>query len=118
MKKMMIALVAMFVMTMSVNAQSYNNSNVTFDNVAGYLELSVSQWEPVKTAMTQFGCSMEALGQIKDSSKVAEAWDKIRSRHMNKMKSLLSEEQFEKYTATFEKTVQHRAEALMDTAQK
>ncbi len=114
---MMIALVAMFVMTMSVNAQSYNNSNVTFDNVASYLELSVSQWEPVKTAMTQFGSSMEALTQVKDSAKLAEAWDKIRSRHMDKMKSLLSEEQFEKYTETFENTVQHRTEAIMDMAQ-
>ena len=43
MKKMMIALVAMFVMTMSANAQrNDNNSNFSFDRMSSYLELRKS----------------------------------------------------------------------------
>jgi|GEM_PF-6505848 hypothetical protein len=41
MKKFMIALVAMFVMTMSANAQSENKSQVSLDKIASYLELRV-----------------------------------------------------------------------------
>ena len=42
MKKMMIALVAMFVMTMSANAQSNdNNGNLSFDRMSSYLELTI-----------------------------------------------------------------------------
>ena len=77
MKKMMIALVAMFVMTMSAKAQSNNNS-LTFDRLSRYLELRIDQVKPVKTAMAQFSNSMEAYYQLKDASKGAEAWEKIR----------------------------------------
>ena len=57
---MMIALVAMFVMTMSANAQSEKYGRMTFDQLSSYLELRVDQVEPVKTAMAQFTSSMEA----------------------------------------------------------
>ena len=47
---MMIALVAMFVMTMSANAQNVNNySKQTFDRLSSFLQLTINQVEPVKT---------------------------------------------------------------------
>ena len=67
---MIFALVAMVMMTMSANAQSNdNNSKLTFDRLASYLELKVNQIEPVKTAMAQFESSMEALYQNHDAAK-------------------------------------------------
>ena len=89
MKKMMIALVAMFVMTMSANAQSVNNeSKLTFDRLSSYLELRVDQVEPVKTAMAQFATSMEAYYQLSDASKAGEAWEKIQANHKKTMKAV------------------------------
>ena len=114
---MMIALVAMFVMTMSANAQSDNYGRMTFDQLSNYLELTIDQVEPVKTAMTQFTSSMEALYQIKDATKGAEAWQKIEASHMKKMQRLLSEKQFKKYNETFQLTAKHAAERMMDNAQ-
>ena len=73
MKKMMIALVAMFVMTMSANAQSVNDSKLSFDKLSSYLDLRVDQIEPVKTAMAQFSASMEAYNQVKETPKAAQA---------------------------------------------
>jgi hypothetical protein len=79
MKKMMIALVAMFVMAMSANAQSNENSGkLSFNRLSSYLELSINQVEPVKTAMAQFSSSMEAYYQLQDASKGGEAWEKSR----------------------------------------
>ena len=66
MKKMIIALVAMVMMTMSVNAQSENNNNsMTFDRISSYLDLRIDQVKTVKTAMAQFNSSMEAYYQLK-----------------------------------------------------
>jgi uncharacterized protein YozE (UPF0346 family) len=67
MKKMIFALVAMVMMTMSVNAQSINNSKLTFNQLSNYLELTVNQVEPVKKAMAQFDNSMEAYYQLQDA---------------------------------------------------
>ncbi|MBR2291969.1 MAG: hypothetical protein IJ868_06645 [Prevotella sp.] len=117
MKKMMIALVAMFVMTMSANAQSDNNKQMTFDRLSSYLELTTSQVEQVKTAMAQFNNSMAAFYQIKDSSQSGEAWQKIEAAHMKKMKQILSKKQFEKYNLTFELTVKNSAERMIENAQ-
>ena len=72
MKKMIFALVAMVMMTMSVNAQSINNSKLTFNQLSNYLELTVNQVEPVKKAMAQFDNSMEAYYQLQDASKAGE----------------------------------------------
>ena len=82
MKKMIFALVAMVMMTMSANAQSNdNNSKLTFDRVASFLELRTNQVESVKTAMAQFESSMQAYNQLQDSSKAGEAWEKTQARH-------------------------------------
>ena len=113
MKKMMIALVAMFVMTMSANAQS-DNSKLTFDRLSSYLELTVNQIKPVKTAMAQFSSSMEAYYQLKDASKSAEAWEKIQARHKKTMKKVLNEKQYDRYVKMLDLTVKNTAERMMD----
>ena len=41
MKKMMIALIAMVMMTMSVNAQSDNMTSASFDRISNFLELNL-----------------------------------------------------------------------------
>ena len=116
MKKMIFALVAMFAMTMSANAQSVNESKLTFDRLSSYLELRVDQREPVKTAMAQFTASMEACYQLKDSSKAAEAWEKVQNRHKKTMKKILDEKQYKKYTQMLDLTAKNTADQLMDEA--
>ena len=121
MKKMIFALVAMVMMTMSANAQSNdNNSKLTFDRLASYLELKVNQVVPVKTAMAQFKSSMEALYQNHDAAKGGEAWEKIQARHKLTMKNILSEKQYNKYVAMLDLTAKNTAERMMQeaTAQK
>ena len=114
MKKMIFALVAMVMMTMSANAQSNdNNSKLTFDRLASYLELKVNQVEPVKTALAQFSSSMEAYYQLQDTSKGGEAWEKIQANHKKTMKKILSEKQYNKYVQIFDLTVKHTAERMM-----
>ena len=112
MKKMIFALVAMVMMTMSVNAQSENKSAQTFDRVASYLELRVNQIETVKTAMAQFTNSMEAYYQLQDASKGAETWEKIQARHKATMKKVLDEKQYDKYMTMFDLTVKNAAERI------
>ena len=115
MKKMMIALVAMFVMTMSANAQSNdNNGKISFDRLSRYLELKVNQIEPVKTALAQFSSSMEAYYQLQDTSKGGEAWEKIQARHKMTMKKILSEKQYDKYIQMLDLTAKNAAERMMD----
>lgn len=113
MKKMMIALVAMFVMTMSANAQSDNTPTLTFDRLSSYLELTNDQIEPVRTAMAQFSSSMDAYYQLQDASQDAQAWQKIEARHKATMKQLLSEKQYQKYEKTLDLTAKNNAERIM-----
>ena len=114
MKKMMIALVAMFVMTMSANAQSVNNDGkISFDRLSRYLELRINQVEPVKTAMAQFSSSMEAYYQLQDASKTGEAWEKIQARHKATMKNVLNEKQYNKYIQMLDLTAKNAAEKIM-----
>ena len=114
MKKMMIALVAMFAMTMSANAQSKNNNGMlNFDRLSHYLELTANQIEPVKTAMAQFSSSMEAYYQLHDASKGGEAWEKIQARHKATMKKILSEKQYNKYAQMLDLTVKNTGERMM-----
>ena len=114
MKKMMTALVAMLVMVMSANAQSNgNNGNLSFDRMSSYLELTIDQREPVKTAMAQLNSSMEAYYRLQDVSRGGEAWEKIQDRHKKTMKKLLSEKQYNKYVQIFDLTVKHTAERMM-----
>ena len=115
MKKMIFALVAMVMMTMSVNAQSNdNNSEQYFNRVSSYLELRVNQVEPVKTAMAQFDRSMEAYIQLQEASKSGEAWEKILNRHKLTMKNVLDEKQYDKYLTMLDLTVKNAAERIMD----
>ena len=113
MKKMMIALVAMFVMTMSAKAQSNNNS-LTFDRLSRYLELRIDQVEPMKTAMAQFESSMNAYYNLEDKAKGTEAWEKIKTHHMNILKKILTEKQYEKYVMAFDQTVSNTAERMAE----
>ena len=115
MKKMIFALVAMVMMTMSANAQSIdNNSKLTFDRLASYLELTVNQMEPAKKAMAQFESSMEAYNQLQDVSKGGEAWEKIQARHKATMKKVLSEKQYDKYVKTLDLTVKNTADRMTE----
>ena len=115
MKKMMIALVAMFVMTMSANAQSVNdNTKLTFDRLSSYLDLRTDQVEPVKTAMAQFTASMDAYYKLNDASQGAEAWEKIQARHKTTMKSILDDKQYDKYVQMIDLTAKNSAERMMD----
>ena len=121
MKKMIFALVAMVMMTMSANAQSNDyNSKLDFNRFASYLELRVNQIKPVKTAMAQFESSMQAYYQLQDASKGGEAWEKIQARHKATMKNILSEKQYNKYVAMLDLTAKNTAERMMQeaTAQK
>ena len=116
MKKMIVALVAMFAMTMSANAQSINDSKLTFDRLSNYLELRVDQREPVKVAMAQFTASMEACFQLNDGTKVGEAWEKVLNQHKKTMKKILDAKQYNKYVQTLELTAKNTADRLMDEA--
>lgn len=113
MKKFMIALVAMFAMTMSAKAQSSNNeSHGTTAQIASYLNLRINQQEAFNTAMAQFNSSMEAVYQQKDPAKGMEAWLKVKARHEQRMKKVLDEKQYKKYMTMFELTVKNTAERL------
>ena len=112
---MIIALVAMLAMTLSANAQSNdNNSKNSFDRMSSYLELTVDQIEPVKTAMAQFSNSMEAYYQLKDATKGSETWEKIQARHKATMKKVLNEKQYNKYVQMLDLTAKNTAERMMD----
>ena len=114
---MMIALVAMVMMTMSASAQSENNGKpVTFDRMSNFLELRSDQIEPVKTAIAQFNSSMESYYQLKDSLKAGLAWEKIQERHKKTMKKVLDEKQYEKYVNMLNLTVKNAAERMMQDA--
>ena len=113
MKKMIIALVAMFAMTMSVNAQSNNNeSQVTAAQIASYLDLRIDQQEAFNTAMAQFNSSMESFYKLQDPAKGLEAWQKIKTRHENTMKKVLDEKQYNKYMEVFNLTTKNATERI------
>jgi len=115
MKKMIFALVAMVMMTMSMNAQSVNdNRSMTFDRMSSYLELRIDQVEPVKTAMAQFDSMMEALYQLKDASKGLETWERIQAAHKNKMKKILDGKQYDKWVKMLELTAKNHADRIIE----
>jgi uncharacterized protein YxeA len=117
MKKMFFALVAMVMMTMSANAQSNDNyDKLTVDRLASYLELTINQMEPVKTAMAQFESSMQAYYQLQDASKAVETWEKIQARHKLTMKKILSDKQYDKYVKTLDLTVKNTADRMLQEA--
>ena len=115
MKKLIIALVAMFVMTMSANAQRNDNNGIlNFERVSRYLELRVDQMEPAKKAMAQFTLAVDTIYQLQDVSQIAQAWQNIDSRHKATMKKILSEKQYSKYVEMFDKTIKNIAEQYME----
>ena len=119
MKKMMIALVAMFVMTMSANAQSNNNNHaLTFDRISSYLGLTISQVEPVRTAFAQFMASQKSVEGLQDEAKMVEGWGKVIARHKETMKNLLTEKQYEKYDSLFDQTIQNTADKYRSEQEK
>ena len=97
-----------------VDSRVSNNSKLTFDRLASYLELTINQMEPVKKAMAQFDSSMEAIYQADDASKAGEAWETIQARHKQKMRKILSEKQYNKYVKTLDLTAKNTAERIMD----
>ena len=119
MKKMIIALVAMFAMTMSANAQSKNNNGLLdFNRMSSYLELRINQMEPAKKAMTQFSQAVDSIYLIEDVSKVAKAWQNIDTHHKAIMKKILTEKQYYKYVEVFDLTVKNMAEQFMEQQTK
>ena len=111
MKKMMIALIAMVMMTMSVNAQSDNMTSASFDRISNFLELRIDQVEP---ALEQFNSSMEAYYQLDDVSKGGEAWEKIQARHKATIKKILDVKQYDKYVKMLDLTVKNTADRIKE----
>ncbi len=114
MKKMIVALVAMVVMTMSAQAQVNNGSDSSFERLSNYLELRIDQVEPVKKATAQFGESLQSFSQLKDQTKGAEAWQKVYAKHLKKMKGILTQQQFEKYKQMVDQTAKNTGERVME----
>jgi len=105
MKKKILALVAMVMMTMSASAQQLSHeSPEVFDRMASYLELTSDQVKPVLTAIEQLRVSLASLFQAQDPTG---AWEKIEAKHKETMKQLLTEKQYEKYEKMFDLTAKN-----------
>ncbi len=118
MKKMILALVAMLMMTTAVMAQSENNNTaddgaLKMERICSYLDLTSSQLEPVQSSLAQMGESLKALGQIQEQEKVQTAWVRIRDRHLKQMRNTLNDRQYDKYVELFTTTTQNTAERLL-----
>lgn len=106
MKKIISALVAMFAMTMSVNAQS-NDTSMFFKRIGCYLELDKNQIETVEVSMDEFNESMESLSDQIGTGKTV---DNIIDRHKKQMKHILNDKQYKKYEKIFDLTVRNTIE--------
>ena len=106
MKKMIFALVVMFAMTMSVNAQS-NDTSVFFKRIGCYLELDKNQIETVEISMTEFNEAMDALTDLIAAGKTV---DSIVNRHKKQMKLILNDKQYKKYVEILDLTVRNTIE--------
>ena len=109
---MIFAIVAMFVMTMSANAQS-NNSSVFFKRMSCYLELDKNQMETVKVSMAEFNESMENLSQQR-GKRMGFRSAKIVDRHKKQMKQILSDKQYKKFEEIFDLTVRNTVKINLD----
>ena len=103
MKKIISALVVMFAMTMSVNAQS-NDTSMFFKRIGCYLELDKNQIETVEISMTEFNEAMDALTDLIAAGKTV---DSIVNRHKKQMKLILNDKQYKKYEEIFDLTVRN-----------
>ena len=106
MKKIIFAIVAMLVMTMSANAKS-NDSSVFFKRMSCYLELDKNQMETVKVSMAEFNNAMESLSQKRGRGMGFRSANKIVDRHKKQMKQILSDKQYKKYEEIFDLTVRN-----------
>lgn len=106
MKKIISALVAMFAMTMSVNAQS-NDTSMFFKRIGCYLELDKNQIETVEVSMDEFNESMESLSDQIGTGKTV---DNIIDRHKKQMKHILNDKQYKKYEEILDLTIRNTIE--------
>ena len=106
MKKIISALVVMFAMTMSVNAQS-NDTSMFFKRIGCYLELDKNQIETVEISMTEFNDAMDALTDLIAAGKTV---DSIVNRHKKQMKLILNDKQYKKYVEILDLTVRNTIE--------
>jgi predicted peroxiredoxin len=106
MKKIISALVVMFAMTMSVNAQS-NDTSMFFKRIGCYLELDKNQIETVEISMTEFNEAMDALTDLIAAGKTV---DSIVNRHKKQMKLILNDKQYKKYVEILDLTVRNTIE--------
>ena len=113
MKKMIFALVAMFAMTMSVNAKS-NDTSMFFKRMSCYLELDKNQMETVKVSMAEFNESMEALSHKRGRGIGFISANKIVDRHKKQMKQILSDKQYKKFEEIFDLTARNKMIINMD----
>ena len=105
----MIALVAMFAMTTSVNAKS-NDTSMIFKRIGCYLELDKNQIETVEVSITEFNKSMEALSHKRGRGMGFRSANKIVDRHKKQMKQILNDKQYKKYEKIFDLTVHNTIE--------
>lgn len=106
MKKIISALVVMFAMTMSVNAQS-NDTSMFFKRIGCYLELDKNQIETVEISMTEFNEAMDALT---DQTATGKTVDSIVNRHKKQMKLILNDKQYKKYEEILDLTIRNTIE--------
>lgn len=106
MKKIISALVVMFAMTMSVNAQS-NDTSMFFKRIGCYLELDKNQIETVEISMTEFNEAMDALTDLTAAGKTV---DSIVNRHKKQMKLILNDKQYKKYEEILDLTIRNTIE--------
>jgi len=113
MKKIIFAIVAMLVMTMSANAKS-NDSSVFFKRMSCYLELDKNQMETVKVSMAEFNNAMESLSQKRGRGMGFRSANKIVDRHKKQMKQILSDKQYKKFEEIFDLTVRNTVKINLD----
>ena len=110
MKKMMIALVAMFVMTMSANAQSEKDSIVnlmSLEQLRNYLDLSYNQEKKVEIAIAQFQLANNYLNTLPESQKTMEGVNKMLDRQKRVMKKILTKKQYNLYVERLNEVVNY-----------
>ena len=106
MKKISSALVVIFAMTMSVNAQS-NDTSMFFKRIGCYLDLDKNQIETVEISMTEFNEAMDALTDLTATGKTV---DSIVNRHKKQMKLILNDKQYKKYEEILDLTIRNTIE--------
>jgi len=117
MRKMIFALVAMVMMSGSVMAQSNNGRELTFERISSFLDLTIEQMEPVRTAMSQFVESQKGVANLKPEQ-LAEGWSKVISRHRETMKQILNEKQYQKYDSLLSTTLVNAADRYQEQPKK